>query len=146
MPSTLAHRPKHVYGFYMPSPSRLPSLVVGALVTIGACIGPQAGHRDGYTDQGPPEVTGPRDRTTTHVRGFVIDAATNQPVAGARVSIDSTSAVSGPDGSYTLSNLLLLAGNIQTVKAGYDTSRTLIPLNGGEYAFNPRITPSIIAP
>lgn len=130
----------------MASSGRLPSLAVLALVAMGACIGPQAGHRDGYKDEGPPTVVGPRDRVTTHVRGFVIDAVTNQPVAGATVSIESTSAVSGVDGSFTLSNLLLLAGTIQTVKAGYDTARTLIPLNGGEYAFNPRLTPSVVAP
>ncbi len=126
--------------------SRLTLLCAATALVAMACIGPTAGHREGYKETGPPTLTGPRDRVTTHVRGFVIDALTSQPIAGATVRIDSTVATSGADGSYSLSNLLLLAGTIQTTKAGYDTARTLIPLNGGEYAFNPRLTPSLGAP
>lgn len=144
---TACRAPPRVVASSMSSLTRLPSIAVTSLAVLaGACIGPQAGHRDGYVDQGPPTVTGPRDRATTHVRGFVIDAATNQPIAGATVTIEGTSAVSGTDGSYTLSNLMLLAATIQTTKVGYDTARTLIPLSGGEYAFNPRLVASVIAP
>jgi Carboxypeptidase regulatory-like domain len=123
---------------------RVPALL---LLLASACIGPQGGHREGYVDQGPPTLTGPRERITTQVRGVVLDATTNVPIAGASVTIDGKSTVSGVDGAFTISDLLLQAATIETAKVGYDTARTLIPLAGGEYAFNPRLRPATpIAP
>lgn len=121
----------------------LRSLVaVGSAFVIGSCIGPQGGHRDGYVDKGPPTLTGPIERATTHVRGTVINAATNRPVAGATVTMSDITTTSGSDGSYTLSNVLAAMATMVTTAPGFDTTRTQLALQGGELLWNPRIVPS----
>lgn len=123
-------------------PSLRPLVAVATAFLVGSCIGPQGGHRDGYTQEGPPTVTGPIERTTSHVRGTVLNAVTNAPVAGARVEMAEVTAISGSDGSYTLSNLLVAAGTIVTSAPGFDTTRTQLALQGGEVLWNPRLVPS----
>lgn len=89
---------------------------------------------DGYA--GP---TAPPRVAETQLRGTVIDAGTSAPIAGATVAIGSTSWVTGADGSYTLQHLTALAANLETVKAGYDTARTFLALNGGDQVFTVRM-------
>lgn len=107
-----------------------------ALVLCAAlgCYSFVDGTGDGYT--GP---TAPPRATETQLRGTVIDAATAAPIAGATVAIGATSWVTGADGTYTLQRLTAQAANLETIKAGYDTARTYLALNGGDQVFTVRM-------
>lgn len=111
-------------------------LALSWLVT-GACYRFEDIAGDGYA--GP---TAPTRATETQLRGTVIDAATSAPIAGATVAIGTTSWVTGADGTYTLQHLTALAADLETVRAGYDTARTFLALNGGDQLFNVRMRAS----
>lgn len=119
-----------------PSSGRIWALVLLSLAS--ACTGGDLG----ISQDGPPVPTVPRSALITSVRGVVIDATTGAPVAGASVSIDVKTTVSGIDGTFAIYDLLQQAATIETIKVGYDTARTFIPLSGGEYLFSPRLRPS----
>lgn len=126
------------------SATRRRALLGATCLMFGACIGPQGSHRPGY--EGP---TGPSRQATTNLRGLVIDRGTGAAIAGALVEADGSRSVSAVDGSYNLPGLTLLAVNLVTSSAGYDTARTLLPLDGGDrlWVIRMRSTPTVpIAP
>ena len=120
-----------------------PALLVSSLlVGFASCLPTNDALDEKVVDW--PTVPAPH---IAHLRGRVVDFTTGQPIAGAKVDIGAASTISGPDGSYALGDLRIEAGDLETTKVGYDTARTLIPLTGGEYAFNPRLRPATpIAP
>lgn len=98
-----------------------------ALLLATGCIGPQAGHRDGY--EAP---TGPTPPVVTNVRGFVRDAASRQPVVGATVTFEGTSSTTRSDGNYTLERIQMRAGVLSVIQEGYLPFSSTLALNGGE--------------
>ncbi len=108
-----------------------------ATVVVGGCIGPQPSKHDGYD----PGLTAPPPPLVTHLRGVVRNARTGAVVESAFVSIDSTVWMTRSDGSYTLQNLRQGSGMLTTVRAGFDTARTQLALQGGDRVFNVSLTP-----
>ena len=114
----------------------LPLTVAAALVGCG----------DAATDQGVnPASTwpaGPYRPAETNLRGTVIDQTTLAPVGGARVEAGPVVWVTDSTGAYTLQRLTMLAVEVVTSRVGYDTARTLLPLEGGDKVFTVRLRPS----
>lgn len=54
-----------------------------------------------------------------NITGTVSDATTNKPIAGATVIVGSDSTITGNDGKYTLSNILVGPQNITATANGY---------------------------
>ncbi len=95
------------------------------LLPLASCVG----ERDQLPDT---PITAPKAPLETHLRGRVQDLATALPIGGARVTVDAVSDTSHDDGSYNLQRLRVGAAEVMTVRAGYDTTRTLLPLLGGD--------------
>ena len=114
----------------------LPLAVAAALVGCG----------DAATDEAVnPASTwpaGPYRPAETNLRGTVIDQTTLAPVGGARVEAGPVVWVTDSTGAYTLQRLTMLAVEVVTSRAGYDTARTLLPLEGGDKVFTIRLRPS----
>jgi len=125
----------------MPS---LPSRSIRRIVALcAAVVLPQAscmGERDQLPDT---PITAPKAPLETHLRGRVQDQATALPIGGARVTVDAVSDTSRDDGSYNLQRLRVGASEIMTVRAGYDTARTLLPLMGGDQEFIVRMRKTV---
>ena len=109
-----------------------------ACAATAGCYAFPDGTGSGY--DGP--TTPPTRPVETQLRGTVIDAATLVPLAGATVSVGTTRWVTGADGSYTLQHLTMLAADLETTRAGYDTARTLLALTGGDQSFTVRLRAS----
>ncbi|MEK0431407.1 MAG: hypothetical protein RL139_1211 [Gemmatimonadota bacterium] len=89
---------------------------------------------------------GPYRPAETNLRGTVIDQATSAPVGGARVEAGTVVWVTDSTGAYTLQRLTMLAVEVVTSRAGYDTARTLLPLEGGDKVFTVRLRASTTPP
>jgi len=78
-----------------------------------------------------PENTG---ATTGTITGIVKNAANNQPISGAIVTVTGTnlSATSGGDGSYTLSNLPAGAQTLNASKSGFRSATAQVTVTGGQ--------------
>lgn len=113
-------------------------LIAATLLLLGACIGPQGSHRPGY--DGP---TGPTRQAETHLRGTVIDQGTGAAIAGAVVETDEKRTTSAADGTYQIGGLTMLATTVITSHVGYDTARTLLPLEGGDKLWIVRLRPTV---
>jgi len=126
----------------MPS---LPRHSVGRTIALGAAIILPLASCVGERDQLPDTpITAPKAPLETHLRGRVQDIATGLAIGGARVTVDAVSDTSHDDGSYNLQRLRVGASEIMTVRAGYDTARTLLPLLGGDQEFIVRLRASAV--
>jgi len=109
---------------------------VAVVLPLASCVGER--------DQLPETpITAPKAPLETHLRGRVQDLATALPIGGARVTVDAVSDTSHNDGSYNLQRLRVGASEIMTVRAGYDTARTLLPLLGGDQEFIVRLRKAV---
>jgi len=115
---------------------RTVALCAAVLLPQASCVG----ERDQLPDT---PITAPKAPLETHLRGRVQDLATALPIGGARVSVDAVSDTSHDDGSYNLQRLRVGASEIMTVRAGYDTARTLLPLLGGDQEFIVRLRKAV---
>ena len=106
------------------------------LLPLASCVG----ERDQLPDT---PITAPKAPLETHLRGRVQDLATALPIGGARVTVDAVSDTSHDDGRYNLQRLRVGASEIMTVRAGYDTARTLLPLLGGDQEFIVRLRKAV---
>ncbi len=79
--------------------------------------------------------------TVTHVFGHVIDVESGAPVPAARIVAGETVTMSEAGGEYTIGNLRQSAITLVATKAGYDTTFSLIPLEGGDKEFTLRMHP-----
>ena len=101
-----------------------------ALLPLVSCIGPQAGHREGYE---PPTGLGTQQPVITNIRGFVRDANTKVAVPGVIVDFDGLVIdTTNSDGSYALGQIYRRAGNLTVAREGYAPSTVIIALNGGD--------------
>lgn len=71
---------------------------------------------------------------TGAVRGFVLNASNNQPIAGATVSVKGAniSATTGADGSYTLTNVPVGPQTLTAAATNFDPSQATINVIGGQ--------------
>jgi hypothetical protein len=111
---------------------RIVVLCAAVVLPLASCVG----ERDQLPDT---PITAPKAPLETHLRGRVQNLATGVAIGGARVSVDAVSDTSRDDGSYNLQRLRVGASEIMTVRAGYDTARTLLPLLGGDQEFIVRL-------
>lgn len=114
------------------------------LVRLSLCALPLVGcgGADGTDQSTNPAATwpaGPYRPAETNLRGTVIDQATLAPIGGAKVEAGTVSWVTDSTGAYTLQRLTMLAIEVVTSRAGYDTARTLLPLEGGDKVFTVRM-------
>lgn len=114
-------------------------LTAVVLFPLASCVG----ERDQLPDT---PITAPKAPLETHLRGRVQDLATGLAIGGARVTADAVSDTSHDDGSYNLQRLRVGATEIMTVRAGYDTARTLLPLVGGDQEFIVRLRATVVVP
>ena len=114
------------------STGRTVVLYAAVVLPLASCVS----ERDQLPDS---PITAPKAPLETHLRGRVQDIATALPIGGARVSVDAVSDTSHDDGSYNLQRLRVGASELMTVRAGYDTARTLLPLLGGDQEFTVRL-------
>lgn len=111
------------------------------LVIVAAGVWPLAGWRTG----GPPTfslaagVQGGAAAQSSEVRGIVMNAATNQPLARALVQVDRQSMLTGHDGRFEFSGLGVPFVFAQVRKPGFygtdDASQTataMLPVGSGE--------------
>ena len=110
------------------STCRTAALCVAVVLSLPSCVAERSSLPD-------TPITAPKAPLETHLRGRVQDLATAVPIGGARVTVDAVSDTSHADGSYNLQRLRVGASEIMTVRAGYDTARTLLPLLGGDQEF-----------
>ncbi len=87
----------------------------------------------GITDMGIITLTSSAGNTST-ITGVVTNAATNQPIAHAEVSVVGTSltAKTATDGSYSISGILKLEFSLHVSATGYNS--TTIPMTTSEYS------------
>ncbi|MBX3132641.1 MAG: carboxypeptidase regulatory-like domain-containing protein [Gemmatimonadaceae bacterium] len=80
----------------------------------------------------------PSNYPTTLVRGRVFDLATNQPVAGATVTVQSASvsATTDADGNYNLDGIQAWAALFIVSRDGYDPLSVQLALSGGDQLRN----------
>jgi hypothetical protein len=121
----------------MRRPSHIGRCVAAGTLLLVACGDPLIGHKN--TDPGYQGPTGPIRPVETQLRGRTLDFATQQPIAGVRVAIDTSSVLSGADGSYVLQHLRMSAANLEATKDGYEATSVLIPLDGGDKQFDVRL-------
>ena len=115
---------------------RIVVLCAAVVLPLASCVG----ERDQLPDT---PITAPKAPLETHLRGRVQNLATGVAIGGARVSVDAVSDTSRDDGSYNLQRLRVGASEIMTVRAGYDTARTLLPLLGGDQEFIVRLRKAV---
>jgi hypothetical protein len=115
---------------------RIGALCAAVVLPLASCVG----ERDQLPDT---PITAPKAPLETHLRGRVQNLATGVAIGGARVSVDAVSDTSRDDGSYNLQRLRVGASEIMTVRAGYDTARTLLPLLGGDQEFIVRLRKAV---
>ena len=118
------------------STGRTVVLYAAVVLPLASCVS----ERDQLPDS---PITAPKAPLETHLRGRVQDIATALPLGGARVSVDAVSDTSHDDGSYNLQRLRVGASELMTVRAGYDTARTLLPLLGGDQEFIVRLRKAV---
>jgi hypothetical protein len=118
------------------STGRTVVLYAAVVLPLASCVS----ERDQLPDS---PITAPKAPLETHLRGRVQDIATALPIGGARVSVDAVSDTSHDDGSYNLQRLRVGASELMTVRAGYDTARTLLPLLGGDQEFIVRLRKAV---
>ena len=116
---------------------RAVAVMLAIVLPALGCIGPQAGHRDGYASP-----TEPTPAVVTNVRGIVRDAVTRAPVPDATVTFEGTTAVTRSDGNYTLERIYMRAGNITASRTGYLPFTNALALNGGERQFDILLSPA----
>lgn len=118
---------------------RLAVVVATLALSVAAC----------FPDPVVPKAASKNDGTPTplktHLRGTVTDFATGALIAGATVTGAGETTTSIADGSYNLQNLRVGATDLVTYRAGYDTARTILPLNGGDQVFNVRMKATVPA-
>ncbi len=87
----------------------------------------------GTTDMGIITLTSSAGNTST-ITGVVTNAATNQPIALAEVSVVGTSLTTktATDGSYSISGILKLEFSLHVSATGYNS--TTIPMTTSEYS------------
>ena len=90
--------------------------------------------------------TGPVRPTETNLRGTVIDAVTLAPLPGAKVDAGVASSTADSLGNYNLQRLTMAAVDLVTTRSGYDTLKTLLPLEGGDKTFTLRLRKSAPPP
>ncbi|MFM8909906.1 MAG: hypothetical protein ACKOH8_04930, partial [Gemmatimonadota bacterium] len=90
--------------------------------------------------------TGPVRPTETNLRGTVIDAVTLVPLPGAKVDAGVAASVADSLGTYNLQRLTMAAVDLVTTRNGYDTLKTLLPLEGGDKSFTIRLRASTPPP
>jgi sugar lactone lactonase YvrE len=86
--------------------------------------------------------------TTSTLQGTVRDAQSGTPIAGARVSIDSTSlsAVADANGQYTLSEIDALHFSVTASAVGFQQASSPVDLAAaGTYTLNPLLQPVMVA-
>lgn len=90
--------------------------------------------------------TGPARPSETNLRGIVIDAVTLAPLPGAKVDAGVASSIADSLGTYNLQRLTMAAVDLVTTRTGYDTLKTLLPLEGGDKTFTLRLRKSAPPP
>ena len=125
-----------------------PILHRACVIVAASCLA-ACGAEHGMDQSTNPWATwpaGPYRPAETNLRGTVIDHATSAPVGGARVEAGAVVWVTDSTGAYTLQRLTMLAVEVVTSRAGYDTARTLLPLEGGDKVFTVRLRASATPP
>lgn len=115
-------------------------LVSSLVIGLGSCLPGNDALDEKVVDW--PTVPAPH---IAHLRGRVLDFTTGQPIAGAKVDIGVASTISGLDGSYTLGDLRIEAGDLETTRVGYDTARTRLALPRGDTQFTVRLRAATLA-
>lgn len=90
--------------------------------------------------------TGPARPSETNLRGTVIDAVTLAPLPGAKVDAGVAASIADSLGGYNLQKLTMAAVELMTTRTGYDTLKTLLPLEGGDKTFTIRLRASAPPP
>lgn len=85
-----------------------------------------------------PEPTTPQ---VTHVHGRVIDVVSGAPVPFASVAAEEVEVTATENGEYSIGNLRQDAVTLIATKAGYVTTSSYIPLEGGDKEFVLRMQP-----
>ncbi len=122
-----------------PQPIRIAVLLSALMLPAAACgkdAIPTSTYSDAYTGSTVPKET--------HLRGRVIDLATNAPIGGAVVEIMGVKSTSQVDGSYNAQHLRVGAADLMTTRTGYDTARTLLALVGGDQEFTVRMRATVV--
>lgn len=91
---------------------------------------------DAYGDYEVPFALAKSGMSTTRIFGAVWDEATNSPISGAEVSIlgTSKSALTGPDGEYSLAGVTDMVMSLKASAAGYDSNFYPLTLDAyGDY-------------
>ena len=78
----------------------------------------------------------------TQLHGVVIDVTTDAPVPAARIEAGDVVVTSEAGGEYAIGNLRQDAIMLIATKAGYDTTFSFIPLEGGDKEFVLRMRPA----
>ncbi len=84
----------------------------------------------------------PTSPELTHVFGRVIDVTSDAPVPAARIVAGEVVVLSTEGGEYSIGNLREDAITLIATKAGYDTTFSYIPLEGGTKEFVLRMHPA----
>src|SRR3989442_5227164 len=107
--------------------TRLPLYVA---VTLGLCVGAR-----------------PLGAQTGSVEGTVTAAATNEPVAGAEVTVAGTNigVRTGPDGRFTLGNIAAGLRELRILAIGYRIATLRLTIRADQVTHaNAQLTPSVL--
>ena len=117
----------------MPTPLPTRRLLVLLGLALVACVEPLPP----VTVDFPPL---PNTYPTTFLRGRVTELGTDTPLAGVVVSREATQSVTNAEGIYSLAIVDGYQVLMVLSKAGYDTARVTLQVNGGDQVWNARLT------
>lgn len=121
----------------MPLRTRLPLVLVASVVAVLASC---------HTFPTDPNATRwdppPSQYPITYVSGRVFQQGSTTPLEGVTVSAGATSSVSDAAGNYALDGIRASQTLLVATKAGYDTLRLSLGLNGSNQTFNVFLRPA----
>jgi hypothetical protein len=134
-PAAGTYPSSYLYAHYLAGPSVFNDVTTGSNGTCGNVLCNAGPGWDGPTGVGTPHGTAGFAYTKTgSITGTVTDAATGQPVAGARVSVPRLSATTASNGSYTISGLPAGSYRVTVSDYGYQTQASTVALTGSPHA------------
>jgi hypothetical protein len=132
-PAAGTYPSSYLYAHYLARPSVFNDVTTGSNGDCGNVLCTAGKGWDGPTGLGTPHgVSGFTFTKTGSITGTVTDAATGQPVAGARVSVPRLKLATGSNGSYSLAGLPPGSYRVTVSDYGYQTLAVTVTVTGGQ--------------
>jgi hypothetical protein len=132
-PAAGTYPSSYLYANYLANSSAFNDITSGSNGDCGNVLCTAGPGWDGPTGLGSPDgVSGLAYTQTGSVTGTITDATTDQPIAGATVSIPRLQVTTGSDGTYTLNGLPAGSYQMTVSDYGYQTQTQTVTVTAGQ--------------